>query len=131
MGWDAHAKHRSGNTIVLDNHTEQGYLRIVDGKLRKAFTAAAERVKSKHGSVDGYLHIGSLDCSDCAEALQIATGMDCWSEEDLLHTQVKEYNKNANWEHPDLKDLHPMLVASAKEFLSVCAKHNLRIEFTW
>lgn len=124
MGWDAFAT-KNGEDI---KHLLNPY-KVKDNELRKKFKEAVKLVRSKYEYADGLLDCGGLDCSDCAYALQDATGMICWGKP-LNPKQVKEYYKKADWENVD-DSLEKELVASAKEFLKVCAENNMGIRFSW
>lgn len=121
MGWDAH----STPFKLTANHK----LQIINPKHRRSFKNASNYVKRKEKIVDWLLEYGGLDCSDCAEMLQKATGMDCWGE-NLSWQRVKSYAKKANWDF-----CYPKTEAwaywSARKFLETCAKLNLPIRFIW
>ena len=75
MGWDAYA-------LDIKGHEDK-------------FKRAAARVAKKCGVVDWLLEKGGLDCSDCAYALQAATGANAWDEDGWNAEKVKRLTRNA------------------------------------
>lgn len=125
MGWDAYAtKDGKGLELYLG-----AFNRIKDDDLRVIFYDAQVNVKLKADVVDGFLRTGGLDCSDCANALEQATGMNCYGE-DLLSSDVKVYHLLARWENVD-ESVPKWAKESAKEFLRVCAENDLGIRFSY
>jgi hypothetical protein len=92
------------------------------------FKNAEKDVIYKTGHCDGALHIGCLDCKECGEMLEIATGESVyiyWSE-----SKVKKLNSKANWDFQYNKE-DAYAYWSARYFLAVCAKNELSISFSW
>jgi len=128
MGWDAFAT-KDGKMLKCDYSKEAEWAgMIVNPILRDAFGKANDKGMKIAGSVDGLLRDGGLDCSDCAYALRDATGMDCWSEDNLTPEVVKYYWEEAGWPP---RDEWNWAVASAYYFLKTCAKNGLGIYFSW
>jgi hypothetical protein len=119
MGWDAYSEH--GEFQGKWPH-----------KSKAAFAAASRRVKRKAGSVDWLLERGGLDVSNCAYALENATGESAWDQDGWEAKKVKRLAKSAQW--PALEDVDKSewwAILSAREFLETCAKLGLRIDFSW
>jgi hypothetical protein len=110
MGWDGFANTRKGNL----------------GK----FKAAAKMVRDKAGSVDGLLERGALDCSDCALALEAATGRSCWDEDGWTAAEVRNLATNAVWP-AEMPPEGAWSTLSAKAFLETCAEVGTGIHFSW
>ena len=129
MGWDGYAT-KDGKVIDVNwGNFRDDKPQIKDEGLRGKFIKAAKGVVEIADGVDWLLGLGGLDCSDCAYALQDATGMNCWGN-DITAEKVKEFYDNANWEN--VRDgLSKELVASAKAFLEVCAREGLGMSFSW
>ena len=129
MGWNAFAT-RDSERLPVDWHL-RSKLRpeILDAELNEAFKAARNRVKRTAGSVDGWLFLGGLDCSLCAEMLEKATGIDAWGEP-LTPDEVKRIYEEADWNFA-----YPVedgwAYHSARQFLETCAAHALGIEFSY
>lgn len=111
MGWDA-----------FTNATQQ--------ELDEVFEPAAHAVFEQTGAVDSGLAEGWLDCSECARALENATGLSCWDKIGWDEEKVKELAKSAKWPELPNKD-GQWAVLSAKAFLDCCAKTGLAIEFSF
>lgn len=133
MGWDAFATGTGG--VGVDRLAGE-----VPG-LAPAFKAAADGVRLQVGAVDGLLKDGGLDCSICAQALELATGRDCWDENGWSAADVRRLAAAANWDFPaeavargasrNWADAAPWAKASARAFLETCAALGLGIRFTW
>jgi hypothetical protein len=115
MGWDA---------------TSMGQANADLEKAKRAFKRASRLVILQAGSVDGLLCVGSLGCKLCAEMLERATGKSCWAVYDWEVQDVKEYAKEADWNFEVKKD-ERWAYLSAMKFLTLCAKYELSIGFTW
>jgi hypothetical protein len=101
---------------------------IKDHQLRTAFEEASKRVIEEHGTVDYMLALGGLDCSESISALVRCSGV-YYRELYFSAAEIKEFHFISDWtEAPDYLD--KALVASAQEFLRVCAENNLGILFT-
>ena len=129
MGWDGWAT-RDGKRLPIDWHPRSELKpEILDAELAKAFKAARNWVKRTAGSVDGWLFLGGLDCSLCAEMLEKATGIDAWGES-LTPDEVKRIYEEADWSF-----VYPIedgwAYHSAKQFLEVCATYALGIGFSY
>lgn len=120
MGWDAHS------SVIMDEVIHQ----ISDETYRKLFTKAAAEVRKITGSVDGFLSLGSLDCSDCCRMLEAATGESCYSDSGWDIKKVKQLAANSDWGIPYSED-QAWAYWSARKFLEVCAEGNLSITFSW
>lgn len=129
MGWDAWAS--------VNVHTRE-WIATYDGARRElvvhhasadAFVAAAEKVRTLTGNVDGFLHAGGLDVSLCGKFLSVATGRDVYGDswpQDL----VKQLSAAAMWP-TDVGTMDRWALESAREFLRVCAEYNLGVVFSW
>jgi hypothetical protein len=114
MGWDAYAVDPATNKPVERPLPLWGFRR------------AARRVRQHVGTVDGFLRMGGLDCSACADALRQAAGIDPWGP-DLPPARVKAALKRANWDRAAL----PWARESACAFLETCARFRLGVRFSW
>jgi hypothetical protein len=112
MGWDAHSSVKKKKEALKD------------------FKEAAEWVKAKCGSVDGFLSGGSLDISNSGNMLAEATRESVYDKYGWEEKKVKGLYESAYWDfHYEEEDA--TYYWSARKFLEVCAKHNLRIDFSW
>lgn len=110
MGWDAHSS----------------------ATRFKEFEAAAKRVAKKAGCADGFLAMGSLDCSACADAIERATGASAWDEDGWEPKKVARLAKSARWPKPsEVEKDRLWATLSAKEFLTICARRGYRIDFSY
>lgn len=107
MGWDAFAEPRGARNELFEN-------------------AAAELRKTWSGTVDGLLHDGGLDCSDCGQALENATGRSVYDERPWPPEFVRELAARAIW-----PEEHDWASVSAKTFLDTCAANGLGIRFSY
>jgi len=127
MGWDGFAT-RDGENVEKDWHHGHRELQpeLCDPILKAAFEQAAEKVRELDGAdnLDWLLCVGALDCSWFAEALETATGMECWGA-DLSAEQVQKYLAVADWSKVTVPH------QSARLFLETCAQHNLGMRFSW
>lgn len=114
MGWDAFAETKTGKTIK-------------SAKIKKAFSDASDQLCLLVGC-DGFLSHCALDCSGAGAALKEATGFGVYDEAGWSAEKVQLAKAKASWEEVEgcLS-----LIASAKVFLDLCAKHNLSIYFSW
>lgn len=119
MGWDAHSSAEYLHEI-----------RKFKNPQHEKFIDAYNEVKSIAGCADGYLDMGSLDCSACCKMLQEATGESCYSDEGWSAEKVKELNEKADWRLLYGKD-NAWAYWSARKFLETCAELNLSISFSW
>jgi hypothetical protein len=118
MGWDADA-------MIWEEKRHESVRN--DPNLASIFAAAAEEVRTLAGGVDGFLHFGSLDCSDCEWFLEQATGRDAWSGI-WLPEEVRNIAASAEW--PDPVTIEPgslWAYWSARRFLDLCAEYGLAI----
>lgn len=129
MGWDAFSsieKHwgcpEKGNQFIWV---------FSDKEHRDAFRKASRKVVGLAGQVDGYLSKGALDCGDCAEMLERATGEKCrhvtdanWSKK-----KVQSLAKGADWDF-ECKPKNMWAYWSAKLFLETCAELRLSISMS-
>lgn len=107
MGWDVYAAHENKKRIKV-----------------KAFEKAVKRVLKKADSVDGLLHIGGLDCSDCREMLEEATGIPAAFYSDYSPDELKKISDSANWDFT-FEQENAWAYWSAREFLETCVRLNL------
>lgn len=110
MGWDGYANNTRGH--------------------KRKFKEAAERVRESAGAVDFGLQAGWLYRSNCAYALQNATGESCWDEAGWSAKKVKMLAASARWPE-DVPDENKWAVLSAKAFLDTCADIGTGISFSW
>jgi len=118
MGWDAYA------VVKIDDKSE-----IIDPVIRKDFKSIDTWVINKCGIADGLLISGGLDVDDCAYMIEKATGGSCW-QESWSKAKVKKLSDKANWNFA-YDDDNKWAYWSARRFLTLCAKHNLSIKFSW
>lgn len=120
MGWDAYSSAKI-------NYSKN---EIVDIKLRMLFKNAETDVKEKSVYVDGLLHRGGLDCSDCREMLAVATIENCY--EDWDSDKVKLLNESAQWGFVNkIKEEDLWAYWSARFFLKICAENGLSVSFSY
>ena len=102
-----------------------------DPLIDAAFQSASEWVKTHKQGVDGFLKLGSLDCSNSIYYLEQGIGRRCvpwtgiWAAED-----VAALAKKARW--PDESEIAPeelWAYWSACKFLEVCVSEQLGIWF--
>lgn len=137
MGWDAYA-------IIpwteADEEPRTAYdwrndrFRITSHEV--AFNAAVKRAGAAILSiyeghpprawVDGLLPDGGLDISDCGEALEAATGQNCWTERPWSPEFVRDLARFAEW-----PETLTSASISAREFLETCAEQGLGIMFSF
>ena len=117
MGWDAYARPKRGNKLPA--------------KVLSDFGAAADKVKAVAGSVDGLLREGGLDVSTCAHYLEEATTMSAWDENGWDVATVRHLASVADWEAVPVRPGDEWAAASARAFLDCCARHGLRIAFSY
>jgi hypothetical protein len=127
MGWDAYSKQDGVNPRGFDEN--RNWI-ILDPDLRAAFAAATEEVLEKAGGVDGMLERGGLDCSDCGQMLERATGQSVYTYTDWSVAKVRRLNKKANWDF-EPESGEEWAYWSARKFLEVCAEHGLSVNFSW
>ena len=115
MGWDAFSDPFSS--------------RFEEDKPDPAYDDVAKRVCADTGSVDGFLRYGALDCSQCADMLERATGASCWSDK-WSKDRVTELAAKADWSFEVGVD---MLWAklSARAFLDQTAALGRGVKFSW
>ncbi len=122
MGWDAFA-------ITPKMITRKNAYWIKDKRVRAEFRRAFATVKAKGYAPDGFLDGGGLDCSTCREMLERATGGDCHGP-DWTPDQVVAYYEAADWSFK-IDQSEAWAYYSAAQFLAVCARYRLGIEFSW
>ena len=128
MGWDADAEPIELEEIKNKSGKWKG-LRIKNAKAHRVFEKAADDVIKEAGSVDGYLHIGGLDCSTCGEMLERMTGHSVYDEKGWPAGLVQELCENAKGLKVKKSELWAYL--SAKRFLECCARLSLGVRFSW
>ena len=136
MGWDAFATGPRGGEIKvyyprLNGGADDPY--ILNETLRKAFKDAAKRARRRAGSVDGGLDHGILNCSNCAAAIEDATGEFVFTENPWSPEYVKSVYESARWDFDERRKemLGKWAIESAREFLRVCAENDLGIRFSF
>lgn len=140
---------RPGNNAQLpwaDSLTDEpDSERLDDPVLREAFEAAVKRIMNADLNVDAGLHLGMLSTSRaCLALIRSRPGWRCgdphndplfnddgvaaWTVE-----EVKTMHETACW--PERLDPSPggdaSAIASAREFLRVCAEQGLGITLSW
>lgn len=120
MGWDA------SSSVVLDYNFEPP--QIKHPAYREVFENADKEVKKLAGTVDGYLHLGSLDCERCRVMLYEATGLSCYT--DWSKEKVRELYKFSDWDF-EYEPQDEWAYWSAFLFLQICSKLNLSIHFNY
>lgn len=118
MGWDAFTKRADGSSAM---DFDRGV---------PAFVAAAEAIKAEGIVIDGLLPNGGLDVSTCAQALERATGRDCWDEAGWSVETVRELALTARWDF-DWPPTDEWARHSARAFLETAAALGLGVEFSW
>ena len=118
MGWDAFAG---------DNVARTG---VTDPAILADFAKAADKVVLDYYYADGYLAHGGLDVSTCGEYLVRATGLSVYAKAGWSPLEVKGAEIVANWKFR-AKWHEAWAKASARAFLTVCARHGLGIWFSW
>jgi hypothetical protein len=122
MGWDA----QSSVEVFYGKRSRH----IKNRRINKLFLDAFKEIQQITGTVDGYLDIGSLDCSICGKMLEKATDQSTYTPLGWSIDVVIALNTSANWEFfYNKKDQWAYL--SAKKFLEICAQENLSIKFSW
>lgn len=119
MGWDAYSSAERTKKFNLK-----------DPLLKIGFKDATKEIKKAWGTVDAALIYGCLDCYDCANMLEKATGQSCYNPEGWDVEKVKKLQLNAYWDF-DFSAEDGWAHGSAKKFLELCAKHGLSIKFSW
>jgi hypothetical protein len=103
-----------------------------DPVLSAAFEEAEAYVRKVGGGVDGFLHMGSLDCHDAIGFMERAfgrcggPGAGIWLPDD-----VRAMAEDADW--PDPQCVPPDVLWaywSARKFVDVCVEHGLGIWFS-
>lgn len=120
MGWDAYSP--AGRDYKKN--------KLKDPAIDKLFKNAESYVKRKTGSVDGLLRMAGLDCSDCAEMLDKATGRSVTDDNNWSKNFVKKMNACANWDF-EYEQEQAWAYWSARKFLETCAKAGISISFKW
>lgn len=115
MGWNAF--------IIFDDITSDKKELIIND-----FNKSSIEIKNTGNYVDGYLHIGGLDCKESGSILEQATRMSVyvvnWKKE-----MVKKIFDDSDWCFNNKVDNG--LLLSAMKFLELAAKYNLGIKFSW
>lgn len=119
MGWDAFstayvARCEAGESLVV------GFL--------PEFEVVSDQVLAQCGTVDWMLKFGALDCSACADAIEVATGQSAWDTEGWSPERVRALVVEAKW---DKCEQEQWAVLSAKAFVETCATMNLGVSFSW
>ena len=119
MGFDADAFVPDGRSITSDPG------------LSAAFTAAAEWVVGTSGQVDGFLHIGSLDCGLAIGYLSRGLGRACGPDVGIwLPDEVRALAADAHWPDPvAIPADEQWAYWSARRFVETCLEQELGIWF--
>ena len=113
MGWDAYAI---------------GYNKE---KHQKDFDKAINKILRKGFNPDGGLQYGMLDMTVCAEALEEITGKSAYGEKYTYEWMISIRSKIRYTKHDPKSKIVDWAFYSAQEFLKICLKHKLDIEFSW
>lgn len=98
--------------------------------IRAAFAEACESVRAICGTCDGFLELGSLDCSSSIDYLAQAFGQDYESMKEVfwLADEVRRRAATAVWPDPaDVREEWRWSYWSARKFLEVCVRYELGI----
>lgn len=123
MSWDAFA---TSNGVRLKVNDEAFVL--VDDIMNSAFRKADIRTRKKTGSADIFLRVGRLVYSDCAIAIQDASGVNC-KDGHMSPRKVRKLHKNADWGRVR-DDIPRSLKCSSQAFIETCAFLGLGISFS-
>ncbi len=114
----------------IDVWSPRGGDATTDPAVLNAFAEADRQARTIAGGVDGFLHMGCLDCGDCQRYLFDALGRDgrpgeIWPPEELL-----ALSQTARWSDPEsVPDDLRWAYWSARKFLDVCIGHDLGVWF--
>jgi hypothetical protein len=142
MGWDAFSTPADGSLdfdIDVVDKLRSLYAEADDdlmtGSLdeltKRAYIAAADRVRKATGGCDGLLSYGGLDVSRCGRMLERATGRDVygppWTPEDTAAIAA-----SADWSFQALVPVEDgWAFESAREFLNTTAALHRGVRFSW
>lgn len=113
----------------VDAFDFEGRSKSRDPELSAAFAAASVLVQSLGHGVDGFLSIGSLDCSASVSFLEEALGRKCGTGTGpILPDELKALSASARWPEPaTVPEDRLWAYWSARKFLDVCVEQGLGI----